>query len=216
MRTRFVKKQLKDRWRKKLEALQNRFLGGALFFLNLTPTWGNDPIRRAYFSDGLKPPTLMSNIDVYQNVQGTGIESSLECHKKIYGTIGASFVDLGLDSKKEEELPGFENDNHWKLKVQKIYSFPEKVIFIFPQNLVRSLIRMRLEGLLWGSGSLEKPTDFAKIYIEWLTSKKADDEYLFFSPFIFFQKIHPKHGQQFFSLSFFSHNLEHNSERFRW
>ena len=28
-----------------------------------------------------------------------------------------------------------------------IYSFPEKVIFIFPENLVGSLTRMRLEGL---------------------------------------------------------------------
>ena len=29
-------------------------------FFIFTPTWGNDPIRRAYFSNGLKPPTRES------------------------------------------------------------------------------------------------------------------------------------------------------------
>ena len=33
---------------------QNRWF--RIFFI-FTPTWGNDPIWRAYFSDGLKPPT---------------------------------------------------------------------------------------------------------------------------------------------------------------
>ena len=31
--------------------------GGFKHFVFLTPTWGNDPIWRSYFSDGLKPPT---------------------------------------------------------------------------------------------------------------------------------------------------------------
>lgn len=44
-----------------------------------------------------------------------------------------------------------------------IYSFPEKVILMFPENLVGPVTRMRRGGLLSGSGSLEKPTGFAKI-----------------------------------------------------
>ena len=35
-------------------------VGGFRCFFIFTPTWGNDPIRRAYFSNGLKPPTSIS------------------------------------------------------------------------------------------------------------------------------------------------------------
>jgi len=31
------------------------------YFFIFTPTWGNDPSWRAYFSDGLKPPTIEKN-----------------------------------------------------------------------------------------------------------------------------------------------------------
>ena len=37
-----------------------------MFFI-FTPTWGNDPIWRAYFSNGLVQPPTSSNKDAFQN-----------------------------------------------------------------------------------------------------------------------------------------------------
>ena len=44
----------------------NTYLGGGFkYFFIFTPTWGNDPIWRAYFSKGLKPPTRGEVSDSY-------------------------------------------------------------------------------------------------------------------------------------------------------
>ena len=42
-----------------LTGWHSRF-GNKKFHFFVTPTWGNDPIWRAFFSNGLKPPTSMT------------------------------------------------------------------------------------------------------------------------------------------------------------
>ena len=152
--------------------------------------------------------TLMSNIDVclYTTNRGVNLPSNVT---KRYGKIWASLIDLGLDSKKEEEQ-GFENDNYWK--------------FFRSSNLFVSWKSHTHVSRKFGGASYKNAPGgtFVRVWkswkadrfcqdLEWLTSKKGDDEYLFCSTFFSLSKDPPKAWTTIFSLSF-----SHNPERFRW
>ena len=53
------------------------FLGGGFKYLLCSSLWGNDPIWRAYFSDGLKPPTRFIVLYMYPMFKIPGHESWL-------------------------------------------------------------------------------------------------------------------------------------------
>ena len=42
--------------------IRELLVGGFKFLFIFIPIWGNDPIGRAYFSNGLKPPTRLYNM----------------------------------------------------------------------------------------------------------------------------------------------------------
>ena len=140
---------------------------------------------------------ILMSIRMYNEPGG---ESSIDCHKKMWKDLSKPLL-ISAWIRRRKKSKGLKMTTTENFLGPAIYSFPEKVIFIFPQNLVGTLTRMRLEGLLQGSGSLEKPTGFADL--EWLTSKKGDDEYLFCSPFLFF--IFPfKRSTQIMDNNFFT------------
>ena len=53
--------------------IRELLVGGFKFLFIFIPIWGNDPIGRAYFSNGLKPPTrlynMMWSLEKYVEVQ---------------------------------------------------------------------------------------------------------------------------------------------------
>ena len=74
-----------------LETLWDSLGGGLIFFVHPDP-WGNDPIWRTYFSDGLKPPTrilqyiVIIMIDKFLQVPNESSHSNVVSwiHHKMY------------------------------------------------------------------------------------------------------------------------------------